>query len=330
MSNPAGFFRRFSIVNTLLVYGVYIFYVLLFFGIAALSPQFLSPPNLLQLLIHASAVMIVCAGNVFVLLTAGIDMSVGSTAFLSSAVGAYVLTRLAINPYLVILLMVLIGVFVGILNGVIVRRYNIYPLITTLGVLFAGRGIGQYLIQDGVSVFPAQIRFFGTGRIVGIPVPVCLAFLFLTIGQFLLTRTSLGRQFVAIGDNEQAARKSGVRVGRVKFIAYVISGFCSAVAGLIISARVSSVYPNTAHNLEFTVLVALVVGGVSLFGAKGSVFPGAFIGALFLSTLFNGLVVMNASPYLFAVLQGLLVFIAILVSTAKTRLGVVSAFSDAE
>lgn len=308
-----------KILDFLFKYGVYLLYAALFIGLAAISIEFIAPINLVQLLIHASSVIVICVGNVFVLLIAGIDMSVGSVAFLASAIVSTLLTHYALNPYLAILILILVGVLFGFFNGILVKKYNIYPLIPTLGILFAGRGIGQYLVQKGVRVLPRQIRFFGVGSLLGIPVPIIIAFVFLVVGQLVLTKTSFGRQIVAIGDNEQAAVKSGIRVGTIKMIAYMISGFSAGVTGLIMSARVGSVYPNTAYGLEFTVLVSLVVGGVSLFGAVGSVFPGAFIGALFLSTIFNGLVVINASPYLFPVFQGVLVFIAILVNTINTR-----------
>jgi ribose/xylose/arabinose/galactoside ABC-type transport system permease subunit len=226
--------------------------------------------------------------------------------------------------------MLVVGTSIGVINGLIVRKFNIYPLITTLGILFAGRGLGQYLIQGGVKVLPKEIIFFGNGKIFGIPIPIIIAVFFLIVGQFVLTKTSFGRQVVAIGDNEQAASKSGIMVGKIKMIVYIISGFSAAISGLVLSAQVSSVYPNTAKDLEFTVLVSLVVGGVSLFGAKGSVFPGAFIGVMFLTTIFNGLVIANASPYLFPVIKGVVIFLAILVDTIKMRKNVISIYKFSE
>jgi ribose transport system permease protein len=314
----------------LLLYGVYIVYAILFGVIIGLSPGFLKPVNLLHLLTQSSVTIIVCAGNAFVLLTAGIDMSVGSVAFFGPALCAFLLTNAGISPILAILLIIVVGTLLGALNGFIVKQFNVYPLITTLGVLFACRGLGQYLIQGGVWVFPDAIQFFGNGSVLGIPVPILIAAVFLVVGQFVLVKTSFGRLVVAIGDNEQAAEKSGIKVGRIKFLVYTISGFSAGIAGLVLTGQVSKVYPNTGKDLDFDVLIALVLGGVSLFGAKGSVFPGAFIGAIFLTTIFNGLIASNASPYLFSVIKGIVIFAAILVDTIKVRRNVISIYRTTE
>lgn len=318
--------KQLSIVNVLLLYGVYIIYIILFAVITAFSPGFVAPTNLIHLLTQASATIIVCAGNAFVLLTAGIDMSLGSVAFFGPALAAFLLTNAAIPPWAAICVIVLSGILLGALNGLIVKQYNIYPLITTLGVLFAGRGLGQYLIQGGVKVFPEEIQFFGNSSVWGVPVPILIALAFLVIGQFILAKTGFGRQVVAIGDNEEAASKSGINVGKVKLLVYIVSGFAAGVAGLVLTGQVSKVYPNTGKDLEFDTLIALVLGGVSLFGAKGTVFPGAFIGAIFLTTIFNGLIASNASPYLFSVIKGIAIFLAIFVDTIKTRRNVHSVF----
>jgi len=326
MKNLSGQKRQLSIVNILLLYGVYIIYIILFAVITSFSPGFVTPVNLIHLLTQASVTIIVCAGNAFVLLTAGIDMSLGSVAFFGPALAAFLLTNVAIQPWAAICVIVLTGILLGTLNGLIVKQFNIYPLITTLGVLFAGRGLGQYLIQGGVKVFPNEIQFFGNSSVLGVPVPIMIALVFLVGGQFILAKTSFGRQVVAIGDNEEAASKSGINVGKVKLLVYIISGFAACVAGLVLTARVSVVDAATGKDLEFDALIALVLGGVSLFGAKGTVFPGAFIGAVFLTTIFNGLVASNASPYLFPVIKGVAIFLAIFVDTTKTRRNVHSIF----
>ena len=318
--------RRLSIGNVLLMYGVYLVYLILLAVISILAKGFLSPSNLLHLLTQASVLIIVCVGNTFVLLSAGIDMSVGSIAFFGPALAAYLISKSGLNPYMAIVLVLVVGALLGSLNGVIVRQFNIYPLITTLGVLFAGRGMGQYLIQGGAHAVPAEIRFIGNGAIIGIPVSIIIAAVFLVVGQLVLRNTTLGRQVVAVGDNEEAAVKSGINVPKIKFTVYLISGIASAVAGLVLSGEVTVVDPGLGNGMEFDVLIALVVGGVSVFGAKGSVFPGAFIGVLFLQTIFNGLVAANASPYLFPVLKGIVIFAAILLDTIKTRNNVLTVF----
>ena len=276
-----------------------------------LSPRFLQPANLLNIVVQSSSIGIVAVGMTMVLLTAGIDLSVGSIMFLSAAVaGKLVVKEDPLPPGWAIAMIVCIGVAFGAVNATLITAVRIFPFVATLATLYIGRGTGRWLTQTRAMNLPEAFLQIGQSRLLGVPLPVLILAGVAVSGHFMLTQTPFGRQLYAIGHDPSAARKAGIRVGRVRAAAYVISGFCAAVGGLVALAQLGAVSPTFGTQREFEAVAAAVLGGTSLFGGRGNVLPGTIVGALIIQTVQNGLVLTNADPYAFPVITGAIVFAA--------------------
>ena len=294
-----------------------------------LSPAFLTPGNLIILAKHVAINSLLAIGMTFVILSGGIDLSVGSIAGLSGMIAGLLLhDGLILRPLgvvvffnvgCVIIIGVLAGIAVGAFNGLLVTRLRVAPFIATLGTLYAARG-AALLISNGAT-FPNLIgqadlgntgfQSLGGGTILHLPTPIWLMAILGLSGVFLAEKTPFGRRVYAVGGNERAACLAGVRVARVKLIVYMISGGCAALAGLVIASQLSAAHPATGTTFELSAIAAVVLGGTSLSGGKGSV-VGTLIGSFVIGVLNDGLVLLGVSEFWQYVVKGSVIVFAVI------------------
>lgn len=296
--------------------------LLLFLAVPAvfglISPRFLAGNNFLNILVQSSSTAIVATGMTFVLLTAGIDLSVGSVMFVAAALaGKLVLGGQPV--WLAAAVILLTGVLYGAFNALCITRLRIVPFIVTLAMLYFGRGFGLWLTETRAMNLPESFLRIGSARIAGIPFPVLMLSIVVLSSHIVLTRTSFGRQIYAAGNDADAARKAGIPVDRIKFTVYIISGFCAALGGLVSIAQLGAVSPSFGNQREFAAIAAAVLGGASLFGGRGAVLPGTLLGALLIQTIENGLVIVNANPYLYPIVMSAIIFIAVLLDSLRHK-----------
>jgi ribose transport system permease protein len=292
-------------------------WVLAAFGL--LSPKFFTLPNLLNILIQSSSTVIVATGMTFVLLTAGVDLSVGAIMFVAAAVaGKMVLGGAPLGLALAVIL--LIGLACGAINAFLVAKLSLIPFIVTLATLYLGRGFALWLTQTRAMNLPASFLRIGTDRYLGLPCPIWILALVVAAAHVVLTRTPFGRQVYAVGQDVEAARKAGINTNRIVAAVYLISGFCAALGGILALAQLGSVSPTFGTNKEFSAIAAAVLGGTSLFGGRGNVFPGTVLGAVLIQSVENGLVIVNADPYLYPLVTSAVIFVAVLTDGIRSGL----------
>ncbi len=301
-------FNRRSILQR---YGLMLIFLLLAGVLSLLSDRFLTVNNLLNILRQASINGIVSVGMTIVILTGGIDLSVGSILALSAVIGADMMTR-GVPVFWSVLTALAVGAGLGVINGLVITRGKIPPFIATLGMLTVARGLTlMYTQGQPFTGLPDGFRFIGAGSIGPIPMPIIVAGLTFIIGYILLTRTRFGEHVYLIGDNPTAARLAGVPADRVTTIVYAISGLCAALAGLVLIARLDSAQPVIGQGYEFNAIAAVVVGGTSFTGGEGTLI-GTLVGALLMETLNNGLNLLNVSALWEQVFKGGVIALAVL------------------
>lgn len=284
------------------------------FGV--LSPQFATGQNLLNIGVQASSNAIVAIGMTFVLLTAGVDLSVGAVMFIGAAVAGKMLV--AGSPLVVALpAMLAVGVAGGMVNALVITRVGVLPFVVTMSTLYMGRGLGLWLTQTRALNLPESFLPLGAATVGGVPLPIVLFAVVLVVSHVTLTQTPFGRHLYAVGADIGAARKAGLDVERILFGAYVACGLCAALGGVIALARIGAVSPNFGENREFSAIAAAVLGGTSLFGGRGQVFPGTVIGALLIQAVESGLVILNADPYLYPLISSAVIFLAVLLDSGR-------------
>jgi ribose transport system permease protein len=282
-----------------------------------------------NILVQSSSTVIVATGMTFVMLTAGIDLSVGAVMFLSAALaGHLVLGGWAegagpIPVWAATLLMLPLGVAFGSVNALLIARLRLMPFMVTLATLFVGRGLALRVTQTRALNLPDEFLAIGSARVLGIPAPVLLSMLVVLIAQAVLARTPFGRQVYALGDNPEGARKAGLRADQLLASVYVISGLCAALGGIVSVAQLGAVSPTFGTQREFAAIAAAVVGGTSLFGGRGTVFPGAFLGAVLIQTIEAGLNVTNANPYSYPVVIGCIIFASVAIERGASQASLV-------
>ncbi|MEQ8849949.1 ABC transporter permease [Botrimarina sp.] len=280
------------------------------------SPRFFTLTNALNVLTQASVVGAAAAGLTLVMLTAGMDLSIGSTMLLASAVGG-ALVVWADAPVAVALgAMLAVGVLVGLVNGLLVVRAKVSPIIATIGVLFVARGCGLWITQTRALNLPDEFRQLATARLAGVATPVWTLAAVTLAGWLITSRTAFGRQLYAIGADERVAERAGVAVGRHVMAAYALSGLTAGVAGVLLLAQLATVSPGLGRGLELEAIAAAVLGGVSLFGGRGAV-PGAVFGALVIQTVRNGLNLVDANPFIYPLVTGGVILLAVALDSLR-------------
>jgi len=306
--------------SLLSIYGIYIALLILVIVFSLASPVFLSVENLLNILRQVSIVGICAVGMTFIMLTGGIDLSVGSMIGVSGMTCAS-LIALGFPPVLAIAAALALGVVFGILTGVIINELAIPPLIATLGLMISLRGV-SYMIGGGLPIYslPPDLKFLGQGYLLGIPFPVVLMLLALFLGHVVLTYTPFGRRVYGTGGNEEASRLSGVNIKRIKYQVYLIGSTLASFAGIILMARVNSGQPDGGNGYELDVITAVVLGGVSIFGGVGRL-TGVVAGVLIMGVLANGMILLNIDDYVQWVVRGGVLLAAVALDQFINRRG---------
>jgi ribose transport system permease protein len=304
-------------IATLLAAAPLVLYLGMLIVFSVLSPRFRTVENFENILIQSSSAAVVAVGMTFVLLTAGIDLSVGAVMFLGAAAAGKLVLLGAPVP-IAMLAMLLVGLACGLLNALLVTWFRAAPFIVTLSLLFVERGAALWITETKAINLPDMFRQLATARLAGIPVPALVLFAVAALSHVVLTQTPLGRHLYAFGNDTAAARKAGLPVARILTAAYVLCSGCAALGGLVSLAQLSAVSPTFGRNRELEAIAAAVLGGVSLFGGRGSV-PGALLGAITIHTIYNGLNVINADPYLYPLITSSIIFLAVLLDSLRQR-----------
>lgn len=289
-----------------------------FLAFSLLSPKFSDIQNLINILVQSSSAAIVAIGMTFVLLTAGIDLSVGSIMFVSAAVAGKMLLD-GWPSASVLLAATMVGLAYGAINGIGVARLRILPFIVTLATLFVGRGLGLWITETRAMNLPDEFTRLGTARIAFIPLPILVLLAVLVSSRILLRLTTFGRQIYAVGEDFDAALKAGINTRRILILVYMISGLCAALGALVSLAQLGAVSPTFGNQRELAAVAAAVIGGTSLFGGRGEVFPGTIMGAVLIQMIENGLVILNADPYLYPLITAGIIFLAVALDSARTK-----------
>ena len=288
--------------------------LMVFFSIA--SPQFMQAKNFFNITKQIATVGICSVGFCFVLITGGIDLSVGYQISLDIVVTAALMNSFGVPWAAACIVGMVLGTAIGLINGLIITKTHVAPLIVTLSMMTILKGI-SYLITGGLAIFKFDDSFvkLGQGTIAGI-VPISLIFLvvIIIVGVFILNKTVYGRYFYAIGNNVEAAKLSGVNVKRIELMAYGLCGFFTSIGAILLLARLNSAQSSTGDGYEFNCLTACVVGGVSTNGGKGTVL-GAIIGCMIVGVLENGLAIMNINEYIQEIIKGLVLLGAVIYDT---------------
>ncbi|HEX4203512.1 MAG TPA: ABC transporter permease [Ktedonobacteraceae bacterium] len=286
--------------------------VIVFIFLAFASPVFLTPNNLFNIVSQTTVNAIVAIGATFVIITAGIDLSVGSVSALAGVLGVMMMAHWGVSWPVAVLGGVVVGGLAGLVNGLLITVTGLNPFITTLGMMSVARGL-VYVVTGSVAVYggPDDFRLLGEGTIYGVPIPLIVLVVVAVVAYFVLTRTRLGRYTYAIGSNGEAARLSGIPIKKYLTIIYVLAGLLAGFGGMIASSRVASGQPNAGTGLELDVIAAAVIGGSSLFGGQGTVL-GTLIGAFLIALIHNGSVLLNIDSNTQSIIIGGVIWLAVI------------------
>ncbi|MHC1781922.1 MAG: ABC transporter permease [Anaerolineaceae bacterium] len=303
----------------------------------SLSPQFLTTDNIVIMSKHVAINALLAIGMTFVILTGGIDLSVGSIVGMVAMIAGGLINEginipqmgIIIYPHtwMIVLLSLALGTLMGGISGYVITRFNVAPFIATLGMLYVARGIAG--LRNNGYTFPNLVgrpeygntgfEVLGAGNFLGINYSIWLMIILTVVAYIITTRLPFGRHVYAIGGNERAAELSGVRTSRTKILVYSISGFCSALVGLIVASQLVAAHPMTGDSYELTAIAAVVLGGTSLAGGRGSM-GGTLIGAFVIGVLGDGLVMMGVSSFWQKVIKGAVIVLAVIIDQVQARM----------
>lgn len=335
MGNAAKTTRRKLSIGDVLMEGRAFVALIIIIAFFALSTSvYLDPANLVTMTKHVAINALLALGMLLVILTGGIDLSVGSVVGLSAVTAGQLIKGVDLGDataypqiWVVVLVALVVGTLVGLLNGILITRFEVAPFIATLGTMYVARGAAM-LITDGetVSILNGQEVFGNTGfpelfggRPLGIPAAIWLMVLLAVVIMIVVNRTPFGRWLYAVGGNIRASELSGVPVKRVNTWVYMVSGFCAAVAGLVMAAELNSAPPQLGETYELNAIAAVVIGGAALAGGRGNV-RGALIGAFVIGFLSDGLVLINVSAFWQMVIKGAVIVLAVILDQAQQRI----------
>lgn len=308
--------RRANIIQLLLDNSTIILFVVVFVLFGLSSPRFLQLDSMTNIVKQASFTGITAIGITFVLLTAGIDLSVGSNMYLSSVIAGLLMRHSGLDVIPALLVAMAVGTLYGAINAFAIVRFKIVPFMVTLATLVIGRGLGTFLTESKQIDFPQSMLSFGQTQLAGIPMPIIVFALVIVGAWVVLNRMPFGRQVYAVGNDPEAAKKAGINTNRVIFGVYTISGFCAGLAGFILISQIGRLDRSFAEGREFDAIAAAVLGGTSLFGGVGNVF-GAVIGALLIQMVQAGLVFNNVNLYLQPMVSAIIIFVAIFLDSLR-------------
>ena len=323
-----------SISGLLIKLRTFIALIVLFIFFSLTADNFLEIKNLIIMTKHVAVTAFCAIGMTFVIISGGIDLSVGSIVGLTGIIaGGLIFEGLVVplpmfgievtfyfNILIVILIGLLVGCLVGFVNGIVVTRFRVAPFIATLGTYHIARGLAN--IRSGGGTFPRLygdpalgtdgFLILGTGDILGIPIAIWIMLVVFAIAVYITKKTPLGRHIYAVGGNEEAAKLSGIRVKRVRMFVYMFAGFCSSIAGLIWASQLGAATPKVGIGFELDAIAAAVLGGTSLSGGIGTI-GGTLIGAFVITVLGDGMVMIGVSPFLQQVIKGTVIVLAVII-----------------
>lgn len=290
---------------------IWVVFIALFVAFTIANPRFMSPNNLLTIARQVSMYGIASIGMTFVILLGGIDLATGSIITFVNILCAWFMVNHGLNMYVAILLSLAVSTLIGTLNGFMVSSVGIPALIATFATQTVFEGVA-YLISGGTPIngFTEKFKVIGQGYVGPIPVPVIIMIVCFAVGSFILNKTYFGRYFYAVGGNEEAAKLSGIRVGRVKYLVYSLSGLFAGLAGIVMLSRTNSGQNTAGKGYEFDVITCVVLGGVSVTGGSGKL-SNVVAGVLIIGSLMNGMVLMGVSVYVQMVVKGLVLALAV-------------------
>lgn len=292
-------------------FGLVISFIVLCLVLSLLSDRFLTVNNIVNVLRQSTINGIIAVGMTYVILTAGIDLSVGAILALCTVVTASLLQQEMPVP-LALTAGLGLGAGLGLVSGLIITQAFVPPFVTTLGMMTIARGLAlTYTEGRPITGLPDSFRFIGTGSLGPVPMPIVIAGLTFVVGYILLTRTPVGEYVFALGNNPVAARFAGIAVDRYTAFVYIVAGFLSALAGMILIARLDSAQPTAGLGFEFDAIAAVVVGGTSFAGGKGGL-GGTLLGVLVIAVINNGLNLLNVSSFYQPVVTGVVIALALL------------------
>jgi ribose transport system permease protein len=317
-----SFFKKLFQVREI---GVLAALAVLVFAMTWLSPYFLKSQNLFNVLRSMSTIGIMAIGETMVIITAGIDLSVGSVLAVSAMLTARLMYLNIVPPWIAALIGIGFGILLGLINSLVITKLDVNPFITTLGMLSIGRGL-TYLFATGLKGTVASnvpmrneaVNFLGAGYIGKVPFPVIEMVILVIIFSLFLRYAVLGRQIYAVGSNEQAARLSGVRINRVKIFVYTATGALSALAGIMLGGLLSTAATNAGTGVELDVIAACVIGGASLMGGEGTIL-GSIIGAAIMAVLRNAFVLLHFPIHMQTVSIGIVIILAVAADQLRRR-----------
>lgn len=311
--------NSFKVITRQEWYGAFVAVLVLGLFLTVASPYFLTTGNLSNILVQASVVALLAGGQTFVILTGGVDLAVGAITALAGAIAGHMMIKLGINPYVAILAALAIGAAVGLFNGYLVAFVGIPSFIVTLGGLTLWRGLA-FDATGGFdnSGMPPLIRFLGYGDFLGVPMPIWIAGLFFIAMAFILSSTKLGRYVYAMGSNEMGARQVGINIRWYKLSVYVVSGLSCALGAIVLMGRMDSSSGKMAQNFELDAIAAVILGGTSLFGGRGSIW-GSLLGAVLITMIRNGMNLMEISQFRQMMAIGAVVIIAVWIDVVRRQ-----------
>ncbi|MDF2596124.1 MAG: rbsC [Clostridia bacterium] len=300
-----------NMINQFKDKAIWIVFFTIFIGFSIASPRFLSSNNLFTIARQVSMLGIASIGMTFVILIAGIDLSIGSVITVVNIVAAYLMVNRGMSMASAVILALILSVLIGLLNGFLISTVGISAIIATFATQIVFEGAG-YLISGGTPIYGFDERFkvIGQGYVGPIPVPVIIMIICFALGSFILNKSYFGRYFYAVGGNEEASKLSGIRVGFIKYLVYALSGLFAGLAGIVMLSRTNSAQPTAGIGYEFDVITCVVLGGVSVSGGYGKM-SNVVAGVLIIGILTNGMVLLNVSTYMQMVVKGIVLALAV-------------------
>jgi ribose/xylose/arabinose/galactoside ABC-type transport system permease subunit len=329
--------KDFSIGMLLLKSRTFIALIALLIVFSFLAPNFLNPKSLILIAKHVALYALLGIGMTYVIVSGGIDLSVGSIVGLAGMIAGGLINEglnlsmfgitIYFNIPVIIVITMILGIALGSINGFLITRFKVAPFIATLGVMYAARGFA--LIRSNGETFPNLVgkpelgntgfEIMGAGTILGIPIAIWIMFVIAIAAAYVFKKTPLGWHVFAVGGNEKAAELSGIRVKKIKMFVYMLSGFCASIVGLIVSSQLVAAHPATGESWEMNAIAAAVLGGTSMAGGVGTI-GGTIIGAFVIGVLNDGMVMVGVSEFWQMVIKGLVIVVAVIVDQFQRNL----------
>lgn len=302
-------------IRSLRQYGIFVAFIIICLILSFVAPQFLTISNWTIIITQVSINALLAFGVTFVIITGGIDLSLGSIVAVTGIVAAS-LAHPDTNPVIVPILVGLFsGLLIGAFNGFVITQSKIAPFIVTLGTMTIGRGLALILSKGRpISNLSDSFNFIGGGNVLGIPFPIIILIVAFSICYILLKKTILGRYIYAVGGNEQAAKASGINVNQIKLAVYLICGLLSGLAGILLTSRITTGQPNAGVGFELDAIAAAIIGGTSTSGGTGTM-TGTLVGALLIGVINNGLDLLNVTSYYQQVVMGVIIIGAVVLDS---------------